>query len=354
MLAKGSGADIPFACRRPVARQDYIRGKKFGQASVLGYNRGVRGVVKAKFGRGFSTILIKGGVMSRVLAVLVCGGAIFGGAAALTADETQDAIDAFGERFFLAEVTTDLERRLLGNHQESLDDASVCVFVDSREFAGDEEISAKARPFRLLAAYLEARAQIDDRLVVFKVIDGVEGEAFETVRTRSQRLSEICDEVGREAGYREIKSTETYGVVWRERMDEAQEALRREEAAAEEGMPREEPAGRAEAGNERLRVYAVRTHLERLLVDADCIVDVRPVLRETEGNHFPDDFVAEIQEFLPQVEIEGRRSMQLEIHHIEAVQPHVMGWINDRQKRTDFAAQFGFETCQLSMSLTDD
>jgi hypothetical protein len=269
---------------------------------------------------------------------------------AAATDAATDAADAFGERFLVMQVTTDLERRLLGNHDGPSLDASACVFVDSREFAGDASLSAKSRPFLLLAAWLEEQAKVDDRLVKFKVVDVVENEAFDAVKARAEALSKICDQLGREAGYRQVKSTQTYGVDLKERIDEAQAAARKQAA---DGLSAP-PTDKSFAGNERLGVYAVRTTLERLLVHADCVVDIRPVLRQSEGNHFPDDFVFEMQQLLPQVRCDDQRVLLLDIHYIEAVGPHIFKWVNDRAGRLAFAKQLGFEDCHLQMSQTDD
>jgi protocatechuate 3,4-dioxygenase beta subunit len=264
-----------------------------------------------------------------------------------------DAADAFGERFLVMQATTDLERRLLGNHDGPSREASACVFVDSREFAGEAPLSAKSRPFLLLAAWLEEQAKVDNRLVIFKVVDVVENEPFDAVKARAEGLAQICDELGRNAGYRQVKSTQTYGVDLKERIDQAQDAARKQAANGAPTPPTDNATDKSFAGNERLGVYAVRTMLERLLVHADCVVDVRPVLRQTAGNKFPDDFIVELQALVPQVQCDERRILLLDIHYLEAVQPTIDKWINNRVGRLAFAKRFGFEDCHLQMSLTD-
>ena len=293
-------------------------------------------------------------VNGRLVRMLVACAAVLAGAAlwsatserAAAAPGDESAADVFSGRFVTCPVTTDLERRLLGNHGKPLADASLCVFVNGGAFAAEGAVGAKARPFLLLSAYLKRAAPQDDRLVVFHIVVALNAIPVDAIQKRAEAIGRICKDIGKEAGYKRVRISETFqpgDFDWKKYVADAEGRAGRE--------PLKAPSS---AGNGQVRVYAVHTLLERLLARVDCVVDILPMLRGTDGVRFPDDFLKEMKELIPKLEFDGRREMLVCVQYTPGAKGALEKWINDVEGRKAFAKEFGFEFCNLRQSMADN
>ncbi|MEX2171013.1 MAG: M56 family metallopeptidase [Pirellulales bacterium] len=256
----------------------------------------------------------------------------------------RNAHEIIGDHFVLCRVTTDLQRSLLGEITKPATEASLCVFVNGMAFT-DEQIDAALPEFVSLADRLEELATQDNRQVFFKIQSSVSRDvSFDTVRDRAVSLSELCELLGRGAGYKSVRSTQAYksgDFNWADFVAKADAAAESAKSAFEDSI-----------GDERIKVFPVRTFLSRLLVDADGVVLVAPVLQNTNGNRFPEDFVVELQQFVPQLTYEKKQTLLFEVRYVESAKDRLEAWVKDREGLKAFAEQLGFENCQVEQSMT--
>jgi hypothetical protein len=241
-------------------------------------------------------------------------------------------------------VTTDAQRRLLGYVREPAADASLSVLVNYAAFA-NEELDSSSPVFRTLAGELAKFAKQDDRFAKFRVLVGDRGNVpFDQVRDKAHSLAQLCATIGRAAGYQSARwSTSFGGWRWDSHVNVAEAAARAAKSKVEDSV-----------GDHRVRVYPVRTFLSRLETDADCVVDVIPELRAAPAMKFPDDFVAAMAEFIPQIKYENNQKLLIRVRVTESAQKPLDEWVSDREARSALARRFGFQECSVSQSYTDD
>lgn len=251
----------------------------------------------------------------------------------------------FDDYFILCPVTTDLQRSLLGEVSQPATDASLCVFVNGEAF-GDEQISADASEFVELADRLEEFAEQDKRQVIFRVLFAPTAETpFNEFITRADSLSDLCATLSRVAGFERSTWSSEFSVKFN--WDEFSKNAR---TAADQAKSNEEIA----VGDGRVQVFPVRNYLSRLLVNADCVVNIVPVVGQKEGNRFPNDFVAEMKRIVPQLEYNDQKELLVRVRIAESAKEQLERWVNDIEGRKAFAKEFGFENCNLSQSFTNE
>jgi beta-lactamase regulating signal transducer with metallopeptidase domain/protocatechuate 3,4-dioxygenase beta subunit len=249
------------------------------------------------------------------------------------------------DRFILCRVRTDLQRSLLGDISEPAANASLCVFVNYARLA-DEPLNSRSPSLSALSDQLKRFAQDDNRYVLMKVMvaqDAI-GSEFEKVQERAQALAKLCEEVGRDSGYKRAKWSTTFGVDdWKTFTEQVSPALK------VTGATDESPVG-----DKQVQVFPVRTPLSRLLVKADCVINILPVVRHKQGTRFPDDFVPALMKFVPQLKYQRMQVLLIRVRYVDTARDRLDEWVNDRAGREAFAEQLGFETCNLQQSFTDE
>ena len=71
-------------------------------------------------------------------------------------------------------------------------------------------------------------------------------------------------------------------------------------------------------GDERVRVFPVRTFLSRMLMqDADCIVNIRSIWQMADGPNFVNSFVPSLKGFVPQLKYMRKERMTVRVRFAE-------------------------------------
>lgn len=261
----------------------------------------------------------------------------------IVADKSERIV--IDDKFVLCRVTTDLQRSLLGNVARPDAYVSLCVFVNFATFT-DDQIAADSPAFVALSNRLLELANHDNRYVTFRILVAPDQHAsFQARQKRAENLAKSCADRARAAGFeRATWSTTYFGIEsdWSTSIEKADAAAKLAESSVEDAV-----------GDGEIQVFPVRTYLSRLLVTADCVVNVTPVVRQKEGTRFPDDFLPAMKRFIPQLEYETKQTLLVRLKYAESARERLDKWVEDVAGRDVFAKQFGFGSCQLEQSFTD-
>jgi hypothetical protein len=244
------------------------------------------------------------------------------------------------EHFVICPITTDLQRSLIDN-----DSASVYVFVNGAAFRGVETIDRFHPVFEELQKKLTELAIGDNPGVAFNCREGYfEGEKSDERKVRLETLSKVSEEVAYYAGFLNVTTSQTYlaeDLDWQKWIDTAKSAVEDSDSQTEEIT-----------GNERVQVFFVKTFLSRLLANADCIVTILPAVRTADS--FPQDYMAGFEKFLVPEGDRLRETLLIRLKYTDTAYQTIDDWIEDLERRQQFARKFGFKNCNVSKSFTSD
>ena len=245
-----------------------------------------------------------------------------------------------GDRFLVLSVTTDLQRSLLGSTTEPDETVSLCVLVHAEAFESLDQINREAPGCAVLAAELKKYAAQDKRRVRFRLFDGMSGEMkFEQRRTRMDALREFLEEMGQEAGFLSTPTSHTYGVAWDKALGRANTAPTNPDARDETVLKRD-----------NLQVYPVRTPLSRFLLNADCIVNFLPIVRDADGVRLRADVLPAVAEAVRDIETTGEGNLLIRIRYSKTAKQELEAWNNDIPGRRAYAEKLGYKLCNVSQS----
>lgn len=243
-----------------------------------------------------------------------------------------------GDRFIFCPVTTELQRSLLGAVNEPQKDASLCVFVNFAAYK-DDEIDKSSSFFAGLSDRLAKFAEVDNRHATFVVLVA-RSDDFEKADKRATALAKLCEQLGRAAGFMSAKYMVGFYFDWSKEIENAESAAKLSDSQVENSV-----------GDDRIRVFPVRTFLSRmLLTDADCIVNILPVVRQNDGTRFPDDFVPSMQRFVPELKYARKKLLFMRARYVMSARKRIEDWGENQAGRKAFAQQFGFENSNLQQT----
>lgn len=247
-----------------------------------------------------------------------------------------------GDRFVLCPVTTELQRSLLGSSKQPATDASACVFANFGALEGVELVESSPA-FAELSRELARYAMYDDRHLFFRVVVS-ESRPISDIQKSVEELSRFGELLGKRAGYRKVKRTQSFqgslDFDWNEYVDRARRL-------ADDSVEILEQA----VGDDRVQVYAVSTFLSRLLVQADCVVNILPTVKKDDGRRFPEDFRASMEKLILQLKYERTDEMLCRVRIVDSAEERLRAWIEDVDGRRVFASQFGFKFCNVETSV---
>jgi beta-lactamase regulating signal transducer with metallopeptidase domain len=251
------------------------------------------------------------------------------------------------DRFIFCPVTTELQRSLLGDVDRPMSKVSLCVFVNFAELR-EAPIEASSPFFAGLADQLAAFAKANNELAMFRILLGSPRQMpFDTVHKRAESLSKLCETIGKESGFKSVRSSQTF---FNSDFDWTKYVTEVESLAEQTEKSQTSPAERS-IGNDRVRVFAVSTFLSRMLAqDTDCVVNIKPIVRPRDGSRFPADFTNSTQEFIPELKYGRNKTMLVRVRFVESEKNTLNQWNNDNDGRRAFARQFGFEYCNMEQS----
>ena len=192
-------------------------------------------------------------------------------------------------------MTTELQRILLDDETNA---TSVCVFVNGAAFEKVETIDLFLPPFVKLMDKLKAMPKSSKDRIAFYCIEGINAVPFDDLREWLAQLSTVSEAVAHKSGFTNAKTSQTFeseDFSWNDFISAAQAATRLANSQDEQPI-----------GNERLQVFPVHTLLSHLLVKADCVVNVIPVVKRR--TTFPEDYERDLNEFIPQHKYEQQRN----------------------------------------------
>jgi beta-lactamase regulating signal transducer with metallopeptidase domain len=247
-----------------------------------------------------------------------------------------------GDRYVLCRVTTDLQRSLLGNAAQPVADASACLIVNAATFA--EEPHDQGSPvLKELSTRLATWAQVDDRRLVVQVYVAPSSgdKEFTERKDFAETLSRHLERLASAVGYERVSSSRVHAgdFDWGKFVGKAESLAKPVSTDAEQTV-----------GDERVEVFAVQTFLSRMLVNADCVVNILPIIQQPEAQDFPSQFQESMNEFVPQLKYDQSDTMLLRVQCTDSAEGRLMNWIEDRLGKNRFAAEISFKTCNLSMS----
>lgn len=260
------------------------------------------------------------------------------------------------DHFIILPVTTPLQRCLLGEPADPKESASFCVFVNANKVTEQELQNKKSEFFSEFSTQLAERARYFNGIVRIQVVDDGSGKPFKEMQPWLGKLADACEQRALAVGFSSVKSSRVFGATIFQRWAES--------TAAQELNDKKQQTLQEEAvGDDLVNVYMVRTLLSRLLTNATCVVEVKPVLKHRDIDGFPVTLLASLGEFVPKAteEIEGGEpngAMQLRIRLPRNVnrmsKAYLDAWAEDQAGRKAFANQFGYDDCYLNTSYTGE
>jgi beta-lactamase regulating signal transducer with metallopeptidase domain/protocatechuate 3,4-dioxygenase beta subunit len=247
-----------------------------------------------------------------------------------------------GDRYVLCNVTTDLQQTLLANDSWPHAEAAACLLVNFPAFT-DEKLDAESPVLKELSATLAKWAKVDNSRLIARVYvkPNTDDEAAAKARKRAGELAKRLQQLGNAAGYRQSICGVTYladlSFDWQQFVSDAESLSANSTPESENGI-----------GNDRVKVFAVNTFLSRLLVTADCVVDIVPVLQSADAESFPQAFQASIDELVPQLKYVRQDEILLWIRCPMSIREGIDAWVDDTAGRKEYASELGFKNCNLS------
>lgn len=252
--------------------------------------------------------------------------------------------EVMGDRFILCRVTTELQRSLLGDVNEPRTSAALCVFVNQAAYK-DKEVDSKSPFFVGLPERLTALAREDSRDASFIVLAVPHDARTKRAAEQEYALAKLCEQIGRSSGVEQAKWSVTYDsdFDWSKAIADASSGIKNTESVQENSI-----------GDQRVRVFPVRTFLSRMLANADCVVNVLPILRDTAGTRFPIDFASSIKKYVPELKYDRFKAIVIRTRCSESAKAQTDTWVDDRPTSQAFGKELGFELTKLSRSYTND
>jgi beta-lactamase regulating signal transducer with metallopeptidase domain len=242
------------------------------------------------------------------------------------------------DRFVLCQVTTDLQRSLLGDVDAPKSNASLVVFANYSAYRNND-ISPDSPFFAGLSAQLRELANCDNRYAIFNVQVGqIKSESFEVTRQRSESIAKLGKQVAEDAGFKRGSWSVTYGglVNWSADLANLEALAKLAGSQAEDSV-----------GNDRISVFPVRTFLSRVLAqNADCVVNIQPIWQKEDGSSFVENLAPTMKRFIPSLSYSRRELLLVRHHDAMDAQSVVDDWSNDIARRDKLGQEFGFSVCQ--------
>src|SRR5690606_804071 len=101
---------------------------------------------------------------------------------------------------------------------------------------------------------------------------------------------------------------------------------------------------------DQFRVTLVSTFLAHMLVDADCVVDWLPVVRDADRALLMADVLPAVAEAIEKAETGGGETLLIRLRFSETAKQELENWANDIPGRKAYASGLGFELCNVSQS----
>lgn len=264
----------------------------------------------------------------------------------LDGEEPPAEVRVIQDRFVLCQVTTDVQRTLLDGVNSSAKTASACLLVNAAAFATLEEIDEDATGIAQLGVYLNEYAQRDSREIRVRLIEHGQGVVPFDRQERMTLLDEVLRKLCTEVGFDNVHVTSTYGVSGGGNPFEWQAYIAQSQQATADRTPKREAI--TDLGY--VRVMPIETFLSHRLSNADCIVDVKPIVRDAKGVRFVEDILSSVAFAVKNSRIEGGKNLTVRLRYSETARPDIEGWIEDRSTRKAYAQDLGFERCNVSMA----
>lgn len=254
-----------------------------------------------------------------------------------------NAITIIGHKFVVAPVTTPLERSLMGNLGPARDDVTACLLVNSIPFAPGAPIDPQGEEWQELAARLKAAEAKPNEGLHVRLFDSMRDDVeFESRRARDSRLANVILDLGKEAGFAKVHFTNLYSSSrpnWRNTIEEAERKVKEDGTG---GLPL--------VDTEKVKVTLVTTFLAHMLVDADCVVDWLPVVRDADGARLMADVLPAVAEAVEKARTGGGENLLIRLRYSATAKEELEKWANDIPGRKAYARGMGFELCNVSQS----
>lgn len=253
------------------------------------------------------------------------------------------AVTIIGDKFVVCPVTTPLERSLVGNIGRP-EDVTTCLLVNNATFSADAPIDPQGDEWQQLAERLKATQPKPNAGLYVRLIDLMGGDLpFERRRERHERLEKVIEKLARQIGFAGVHTSHYYGNGrrnnWRNTIEEAQRKVKED---ASGGLPL--------VDTDKVRVSRVSTFLSHMLVDADCVVDWLPVVRDADGARLMADVLPAVAEAVNEARTEGGDTLLIRLRFSETEKSSLEKWVNDIPARKFYAGGLGFELCNVSQT----
>ncbi len=253
------------------------------------------------------------------------------------------------DRFVICPVTTDLQRSLLSSPGDPLDRASVCVLVNAAAFTKLDEIDENSVDLAEFSSHVQALNQSENDVLRLRLIDPMNGDfTFEQREQRMENLNKLLSPVIRQIGFGKVRVSRTFGVSgppgqdfqWREFIEQSQQST----------VDRD-PSKERIADIGTVRVGSVQTFLARQLSGADCVVDVVPIVRDSNGARFVEDLLPIIKRAVENIHRLGGEKLLIRLRYSETAKQEIERWTQwDSPEHKIFAKQLGFQRVSVSQS----
>ena len=255
-----------------------------------------------------------------------------------------------GDRFVVCPVTTDLQRQLLSHSGNPPSRASVCLLVNTSAFPALDDIDDKTEGLDELRDRLTKLAeQTSNPVASVRLIDAMDDNfTFQQREQRMEELDKLLTNACKQAGIQHVRVTRTFGVhgpagqrfQWRDYIGRAQQATR-------DRNPNRERTVDIGA----VRVSPVHTFLSRQLSNADCIVDVVPIVRDVDGARFVEDVLPTVKTAVNNIHRTGGDKLLIRLRYAEAAKQQIEAWVqSNNPQQEQFVQDVGFKRVSVSQT----
>ena len=263
----------------------------------------------------------------------------------LDASDSKDRLipqpEVIADRSIVVPVTTELQRSLLGLVGEPNKEVTLCVLINANAYDSPDEVSAQSTDSQELLKVLKNYPPEDQRMVRIRMLDDMQdGKTFDEREERMEALNKLANDLGKAAGFSKILSSNTYGADWKRAMHRARDSSTTRDDADELAL----------VETAKLRVYQVTSFLSRFLVNADCVVEVLPIVRDADGARFREDILPAVANTVGQLDLPAGKNLLIRIRMSKTMRREISDWISDIPGRRAYAERLGFELCNISKS----
>lgn len=254
--------------------------------------------------------------------------------------ESRSATQAktFGGRFLALPVTTDLQRSLLGSVDEPDDQVSLCVIVSADAFEPLGEINEQIPGYTELLGKMKQHAEKDSRRVRIHIWDGMK-LTRERRQERMDALVEYAEQIGKQAGFEDVRVSRTVGVNW------SKSILRARIQMSKTIKGNEQASVAGDVG-----LYPVETFLSHLLVNSNYVANYLSLVRDKERVRFRQNVLPAVAEAVKKLGSVNNENLLIRLRYSKTAYKEIDDWIV-QQGPSAFAKQLGLNECFVSLAM---